>query len=68
MKNLEYKIQILNENKGENSLYEYVVAESQSDPGFFRWLFDEEFQNDFDSSLDEDQKAEFESFLKKIEN
>jgi len=66
MKNLENKIKSLNENRGEISLYEYVYAESQSDPNFFRWLFDEEFDNDFDSSLSDDQTAEFNTWLEEI--
>lgn len=66
MKNLENKIQALNANRGEISLYEYVNAESQSDPNFFRWLFDEEFDNDFDSSMSDDQKAEFNTWLEEI--
>lgn len=63
MKNLDNKIQILNENRGEVSLYEYVTAESQSDPNFFRFLFSEEFEQDFDSSLSVDQKSEFENWV-----
>lgn len=66
MKNLENKIQVLNENRGENSLYEYVIAESQSDPNFFRWFFDDDLDNDFDSSLSCKQKEEFEAWVLEI--
>ena len=47
MKNLEKKLQILNENKGENSLFDYVTTASENDSNFYRWLFDEDFENDF---------------------
>jgi hypothetical protein len=66
MKNLNSKIQVLNENRGENSLYEYVSNESQSDPNFYRWLFDEEFDNDFDASLTEEQKEQFATWLEEL--
>lgn len=62
MKNLDNKIQVLNENRGEVSLYEYVIAESQSDPNFFRFLFDADLEKDFDSSLTDEQKEEFENW------
>jgi hypothetical protein len=63
MKNLENKIKILNENKGENSLSEYIELSASSDNNFFRWLFDEEFEQDFDISLTNEQKKEFEMWL-----
>jgi subtilase family serine protease len=66
MKNLDNKIQILNKNRNDQSLYDYVNTESQSDPNFFRWLFDEEFNNDFDSSMSEEQKREFELWLETL--
>lgn len=67
MKNLENKLQILNENKGENSLFDYVTTASENDPNFYRWLFDEDFENDFDKSLTESQKREFQNWLSEIE-
>lgn len=66
MKNLENKLQVLNENRGDVELSEYVKANSQSDPNFFRWLFDEEFDADFDSSLTDEQKEEYKSFIKTL--
>lgn len=47
----------------EQTLREYVECESQSDPNFFRWLFAEEFPNDFDSDLTPEYKEAFEYFL-----
>ena len=67
MKNLEKKLQILNENKGENSLFDYVTTASENDSNFYRWLFDEDFENDFDKSLTESQKREFQNWLSEIE-
>lgn len=66
MKNLENKLQVLNENRGDVELREYVEANAQSDPNFFRWLFDEEFDNDFDSSLTDSQKEEYTSFVNSL--
>ena len=66
MKNLDNKIQVLNENRGETSLFEYVEATSQSDPNFFRWLFSKEFDNDFNSSMNDEQKSEFATWLEEI--
>lgn len=63
MKNLEDKIQILNENRGEETLFDYVSNQCEPDPNFFRWLFDEEFEKDFNSSLTEPQQAEFDAWL-----
>lgn len=63
--------QVLRENYNlycdkSQTFREYVDCESQSDPGFFRWLFDEEFKNDFDSDLTEEQKDLFQIFLNSI--
>jgi hypothetical protein len=66
MKNLSYKLQVLNENRGNVELKEYVETTSQSDPNFFRWLFDEDFDNDFDMSMTEEQKEEFKSFVNSL--
>jgi succinate dehydrogenase flavin-adding protein (antitoxin of CptAB toxin-antitoxin module) len=66
MKNVENKIQILNENRGEVELKEYIEMSAQSDPNFFRWLFDAELENDFDSSLTEDQKEKYKLFIESL--
>jgi len=63
MKNREHKLQILNENRGETGLREYAELTAQSDPHFFRWLFDEELKDDFNSSITDDQREEFKQFI-----
>lgn len=45
------------------SFIEYVEIEASNDPNFFRWLFDEEFDDDFDSSLSNEQREEYKNFL-----
>lgn len=45
---------------------DWVECESQSDPNFFRWLFQEELDNDFDNDLSDYQKQEFEEFLNSL--
>ena len=63
MKNLNNKIVILNENKGDLELREFVEISAQSDPNFFRWLFEADFENDFDSSMSDEQKEEYANWL-----
>jgi hypothetical protein len=63
IKNLENKLQILNEQRGETDLREYVEASAESDPNFFRWLFDAKLDNDFDMSLTDEQRTEYTNFL-----
>lgn len=63
--------QILRENyksveDASMSFAEYVKLESESDPNFFRFFFDEAFENDFDDDLSEEQIEEFETFLKTL--
>lgn len=69
----EIKLQQLKENyiaseggkeeERQLTLREYVEIESENDPNFFRWFFDEELDEDFDSSLTDEQKEEFKEFL-----
>ena len=66
MKNLENKIQVLNENRNDVVLREYVETSAKSDPNFFRWLFGEEFDNDFDSSMTEEQKEEYRKWVENL--
>lgn len=66
MKNLENKLQILNENRGDVELREYVINSAQSDPNFFRWLFGEDFENDFDSSMTDEQKEEYQNWIETL--
>ena len=67
----EYKKQVLIENyesannPADISFKEYVERESQNDPNFFRFLFEEEFEDDFYFSLTDEQREEFEEFLEK---
>ena len=66
MINSTHKMQILTENAkeaDENNLREYAENQAENDPNFFRWLFDESFDDDFNMSLSDDQKQEYESFL-----
>lgn len=49
--------------ESQTSFREYVECQSQSDPNFFRWLFSEEFDNDFDSDLTDEHKEAFQKFL-----
>ncbi len=48
----ENKIAVLRENfaqnEGSENFGEWVRLESQSDPGFYRWLFDDSQLPDFD--------------------
>lgn len=59
-------VQILEENfqqhEGNISLSEWVECEAESDPNFFRFIFDEDLEQDFDRSLSDSQKEEFERF------
>ena len=79
MKNLETKLQILNErlseanqgledsaNSNGYTLKEYIESEADSDPNFFRFLFSEDFDNDFDLSLTDNQREEYNEFLNSL--
>lgn len=72
IKNVDYKKQVLVEqfneykfNGGEESetLKGYVERESENDPGFFRWLFDDGNLNDFGFNLTDGQRQEYKNFL-----
>lgn len=69
IQNWDNKVQQLKENYEkqvntyEVSFREFIELEAQSDQNFFRWLFDEELENDFDSSLTEEQRKEYKRFL-----
>lgn len=70
----EYKKDYLVENyqnyidNGEDtiSLREYTELESESDPNFFRWLFDDDELGDFDSGMSEEQQEEYREFLEEL--
>jgi hypothetical protein len=63
-------IRILEENyeqtEQNETLREYVERSADSDPGFFRWLFDEDLRNDFDTSLSDEQRAAWEEFRESL--
>ena len=66
----DYKKAQLAENykqsDSEMSFAEYVIRESENDPNFFRFLFDETFDSDFDLSLTDEQKQEFNDFVNSL--
>lgn len=53
-------------NDSTMSFAEYVKLESENNPNFFRFFFNEEFENDFDIDISDDQRKEFDCFLKSI--
>lgn len=66
MKNRDYKIQVLTKNynnslaNGETCEFaEWVKLESQSDPNFYRWLFDDDSLQDFSAGEYEEEFVEF---------
>ena len=64
------KLQQLEENykasESEMSFREYVEPESANDPTFFSWLFDTELDEDFDTSLSDEQREEFKEFINEL--
>jgi hypothetical protein len=75
MINLKYKLQILNEGLSEANLdlestqytlKEYIESQALNDPSFFRWLFSENFDNDYDNDLSEYQREEYQNLLNSI--
>lgn len=66
MKNLSHKLQILHENDVFNDIQFYVNGESQCDPNFFRWLFDDENLNDFGTNMTNDQQQYFGTFYNSL--
>ena len=70
--NTEDKLQVLKEGYADylrngkdynSNLREYVEAKADSDPNFFRWLFNNDNLNDFGTNLTDEQKEEYEDFL-----
>ena len=53
-------------NDRSMSFAEYVRLESENDPNFFRFFFNEEFENDFDLDLTQEQEEEFKNYLKTL--
>lgn len=54
---------IVVEDKGNSTIAEYCNIESQSDPGFYRWLFDDDDISDFGSNLTEEDKKQAADFF-----
>lgn len=73
--NTEYALQMLKENydnyrrNGEpddsTTLREYIEASAESEPGFFRWLFNNDDLDDF-ADLTDEQKEEYQNFLDEL--
>ena len=67
MKNVNYKVQVLHEQYAQDEINitfsEFVKLTSESDPGFFRWLFDDDELSDFDEGS---HTEEWENFLDNI--
>lgn len=64
MRDLDFVLNVLEENnKSDLSLREYVEYEADNDPNFFSWLFDEHFDEDYDGSLTQIQRDEYNAFL-----
>lgn len=59
---LQILLENYNRSGAEQSMVEWVINESQSDPDFFRWLFMEHEMPDFFCP----DKAQFNRFLAKI--
>jgi hypothetical protein len=69
MKNLSKKVQVLFEganNSGNIPVKEYASNQAENDPNFFRWLFDEDFENDWDRDLTPEQESEYKEFLETL--
>jgi hypothetical protein len=48
------------------TLRESAVLESESDPDFYRWLFNDDIINDFGSNLTDDQIKETNKFFEAL--
>ena len=46
---------------------EWVLMESENDPNFFNLAFDADFEQDFDASLSDDQRTEWEEYVNNLE-
>ena len=59
--------QILRENNASSGKIEdYAVLSASQDPNFFRWLFAEDFKQDFSRSLTKKHIEVFYGFLAKL--
>ena len=66
----DYKIHVLTENhmnySDDITLREYVERQAESDPNFFRWLFDDGELGDFDYGLSDEQREEYREFREEL--
>ena len=60
------KTEISDNNRSEMTDKEFAISESENDPRFFSWLFDKEFEQDFDYCLSEEEKEEFNNWVDKL--
>lgn len=67
MKNFEHQLKILKENFSKveqyESLKEYIETAASNDPNFYRCFFGAELEQDFDTSLSDEQRLQFQEFL-----
>ena len=73
--NKEYATQVLRENYADyrrngdhndiTTLREYVEVQAESDPGYFRWLFNNDDLDDF-ADLTDEQVVEYQNFLDEL--
>ena len=73
--NKEYATQVLRENYADyrrngdhndiTTLREYVEVQAESDPGYFRWLFNNDDLDDF-ADLTDEQVVEYQNFLNEL--
>lgn len=58
---------IIDYGECEMSFTDYVKRESENDPDFFRFLFDDGDISDFGANLEEPRRAEFATWLEGLE-
>ena len=73
--NKEYALQVLKENYADycrngdpndiTTLREYVETQAESDPGYFRWLFNNDDLDDY-ADLTDEQLEEYKNFLDEL--
>ncbi|MBU2527567.1 MAG: hypothetical protein KKC03_13300 [Bacteroidetes bacterium] len=67
------KLQILQESfrnstttEGFKGFVDFVEAQAEYDPCFYRWFFDKDLKEDFDTSLTDDQRHSFDDFIQSL--
>lgn len=70
MKNIDNKIATIKENfsqvEGSITIREYVENERSADPGFMRYLLDNEDISDFGVNMTDKEEGEWQMFLNMI--